>query len=1344
MADHDKPEDLLPQSIRRIREKLGLSQVEAGELLGGGPRAFTKYEAGAIRPSAAIAQLLRLLDANPSAIITLSGGRLVPIENDNLRPFEVTGKHVAALSPRRLMLLVRRLLDAEALSSDLPMDGVHVAANITAPDGGEDARIEWKNGPERTKFLPSRLTQFQLKAGPISPAEAGEDVLTEAGEVQPMVRDALEKGGTYVMVCAHSYENKLIKARADSIRKGLTGAGLRVDPDKIQFRDADQVATWVNTLPPVAVWLLEQTQPGLVGPFKDWAHWAGRFDHSPWVQDQRLPEFRAKLRGLVAKPGGVARVVGLSGVGKSRLVHEALGPTDEEDSAPRLNGLLFYAVESEAGPVVVKGIIQNLADSGFRAIVVVDRCPLNTHQDLVGMVKRAGSRISLVTIDHEIPAGRLSDDTLRVDLAGDAVVEGMIKQIAADLPSEDHRRLVKFARGFPQMAILLGQAWLTDASIATASDDELFDRILLGRKPSDEALLKDAGMLLGAFRLLGIKDGLKDLDQVAPFSRGRTSHDLRAAIDELQQRGVVQQHGRLVSLQPKPLAMALAERRWRQWDYEQWDEILAGGLPERLREHAANQLAMLNDRPIAAEVARHVLRLNGPVASLDAISRRGNADIVDALSAIDAAAVVTLLEHVMAPLSAEDLKNITGDTRRNLVRSLEKIAFLEETFERGALLMLDLAASENEHWSNNATGEFKALFPVFLSNTVAPATPRLRLFDDLLRENDPKRMPIVMDALLAASDMNSHSRIVGPEIHGSRPALVPWQPKYWKDAWDYVTACMDRLAELALRDDTLGAQARGGMAHHFRPLISAGLIDRVEGWVAKVRAVHPYWPEALNALGDLLQYDHDQLKPGEEARVRQLIDALSPRDLSSRVRFIVTEMPWDFPFDKNLPFEERSKRQIQAVEEVARELLGHPNELKKLLPELSISNQRMGVQLGTAIAKFAEHPLDWEEPIKEAFVAAESRTVNFNVLAGYYVGLAARDTAGVEAFKKEAARSPILAVALPYICLQIGITPSDVTLACLGLKLGTIPVHSMVYWSMGGVLAKLGPAAVTPLFNQLLDMDGEAYSIAIDIMGMYVHSALDRLEALRPQLRAAATNIHKRPNRRGSPMDAHHFARMIGWLLKKGRDDADAKFVAGTLAKYVAETPDADDNDDLIKPLLPIMLSVFAPIVWPPLGMAIAKGDAAVSWRIENVLGHRLTFAEEKKPAILHMPEDILFAWAEAYPDKGPAFLARVLPVLTTQNVNAKSAFHPLTMRLLNEFGDRDDVRRYLIQNMHTFGWSGSLTTYYALYEQPLQSLSEHPIGEVRRWAQITLTQMRQQIASAKMQDDEQDAQWNA
>ena len=62
---------LEPQEIRRIRKKLGLTQMAAGELVGGGPRAFQKYEMGDLLPSRAISSALVLLDHDPKALSIL-------------------------------------------------------------------------------------------------------------------------------------------------------------------------------------------------------------------------------------------------------------------------------------------------------------------------------------------------------------------------------------------------------------------------------------------------------------------------------------------------------------------------------------------------------------------------------------------------------------------------------------------------------------------------------------------------------------------------------------------------------------------------------------------------------------------------------------------------------------------------------------------------------------------------------------------------------------------------------------------------------------------------------------------------------------------------------------------------------------------------------------------------------------------------------------------------------------------------------------------------------------------------------------------------------------------------
>ena len=66
---------LEPEDVRRIRKKLGLSQAAAGELIGGGPRAFQKYEAGDSLPSRAISSALVLLDNDPRSLRVLEARR---------------------------------------------------------------------------------------------------------------------------------------------------------------------------------------------------------------------------------------------------------------------------------------------------------------------------------------------------------------------------------------------------------------------------------------------------------------------------------------------------------------------------------------------------------------------------------------------------------------------------------------------------------------------------------------------------------------------------------------------------------------------------------------------------------------------------------------------------------------------------------------------------------------------------------------------------------------------------------------------------------------------------------------------------------------------------------------------------------------------------------------------------------------------------------------------------------------------------------------------------------------------------------------------------------------------
>ena len=60
--------DRQSKEIRRIRRKLGLSQVAAARLTGGGHNAFSRYERGEVAPLPAVVNLFRLLDKHPELL----------------------------------------------------------------------------------------------------------------------------------------------------------------------------------------------------------------------------------------------------------------------------------------------------------------------------------------------------------------------------------------------------------------------------------------------------------------------------------------------------------------------------------------------------------------------------------------------------------------------------------------------------------------------------------------------------------------------------------------------------------------------------------------------------------------------------------------------------------------------------------------------------------------------------------------------------------------------------------------------------------------------------------------------------------------------------------------------------------------------------------------------------------------------------------------------------------------------------------------------------------------------------------------------------------------------------
>ena len=1337
--------ELEPEKIRAIRKCLGLSQAEAGELLGGGPRAFTKYESGIVKPAAAVVTLLRLLEQDPAMIRKLQAVKSLPMTPmpEAASPFQIGGEHIARLNELSFPQFLRRLLYAEAQARDLPTDGIHVSDNISAPDGGEDGRIEWQDGPVRTLSLPCRVNQFQLKSGQITPASAGRDVLLN-GKVKPMVRPVLEAGGHYRMLCAHPYTKKAIESRERSIREAIRNAGIPIDDSQITFWDAGQIAAWANQHPAVAVWVKEQTQPGTIGPFRSWTHWASHPDHdnSPWVEDERLSPLQDRLRMAAATPQSSLRLVGLAGIGKSRLALEALGPLD--DNLP-LSDMVLYANESEADTNVIINVVQTLADIGSRSVIIVNRCCPKTHRILAGMVSRSSSRLSLLTLDDEIPTGTLDETTMKVDEASSTVIEAIIDQTSPNLPSMDRRRLVHFSEGFPRIAIEVSQAWRVSKPIAHVAAEDMVNSFILGRQPREPERTLKSAMLVAVFGMVAVEPDDGQLQEVAAFGRGLTTDDLRVGIDQLAERGIVRRRGRLRVLQPRPIAMRLAERQWREWSSSQWDHLLAGLVSSPLRITAARVLARLNTTSIAKEVVRHVCRPNGFLVGYEALTRPGQSEVLSSLAEVLPAVVLETMERCLDEV--DDLLRVKGDVRRHIVWALEKITFDPDTFERGARLLFRLAVAENETWHNNASGLFRGIFRTRLGNTAADGYARLALLDEISNVAKPAERLLVVEALTEGLEVMGF-RMVGAETHGSRPALSSWLPPSRDAETQYVTGCVSRLANIAAQENSrpFAAYAREKLGQRLRTLVGFVCMDALEQAIDRVAPAAGNWPEAVESLGNFLEYDATSSNLEIVKRIRKLLANLLPENLESRIRFLVTTMPQGYPLGEKMELDEQARRQEEALRELAADLAQAPDVLNRALPELSRGDHSRASIFGQALGQLADlyTPAIWLERIVQAAVDAPDANRNLSLLSGYCIGVANSHPEMAKPIKERLTRSSLLAPAFPSVCVGLGIVPFDIKLAVDALRDGLLLPGQLTLWGFGGELGRISLLEVMPLFDALLEDDekleddeNEAFSVMLDLIDKYLGESPEAFGSLRLTIRKCVEKCVSDGKVPSDTMDAFHFEQLTMRMLGQGRGDADACAIALDLAKLMVVSS-RQIGKTLPNPIIHQLLSGFPEIVWPYVGAAIVS-DSSQAWLMEHVLGKRMSL-RKGNPPILSLPEATLFSWCHAHPDEAPAFVARVIPVLATGK-DTENKLHPLLCRLVGEFGECSNVLNGIDHNITNFSWTGSLTRYYDQYIKPLSALTDHQFPAVRHWTKRLISQLQARIEQAREQDAEEDAE---
>jgi hypothetical protein len=534
----------------------------------------------------------------------------------------------------------------------------------------------------------------------------------------------------------------------------------------IDFYDGTRVATWVRGHAGIVLWVRGKAGRSLAG-WQAFGNWSGapegadrtyhcddrlRIKTNPRQDSDGMSAALglASIRDVLRTPGKVVRLVGLSGVGKTRLL-EALFDAGV-GSASLHPALAVYADMADGPEPSPVALIQEIIANRLPAIFAIDNCPRELHRRVSELCRGSDSMVSAITVEYDIqddePEGT---EAFELSSSSAEVIETLVKSRFAHLSQVDTHTIAEFADGNARIAIALAGAVERTGTISGLNDEELFQRLFYQRKGLDANLLPiaQACSLVYSFQGEDLSGGpdaeLVKLGRII----GKSSQEIYTAVADFRSRGVAQRRSVWRAILPPAIANRLAAQALRRFPSSAIKAELVDGGSERLLKSFSRRLGYLGSSEEAQAIVKSWLAADGWLCSVRGLNSFGRSAFTNAAPAVPEEAL-TAIEKAFAETGADELLGACSPLE-NLLRSL---AWDSKLFERCIVLIGRLAAaSTRKDGAVRAKATFASFFTLYLSGTHASVEQRLAVVEPYILSDDAAERGIGIGAL-AGLDTN--------------------------------------------------------------------------------------------------------------------------------------------------------------------------------------------------------------------------------------------------------------------------------------------------------------------------------------------------------------------------------------------------------------------------------------------------------------------------------------------------------------------------------------------------------------------------------------------------------------
>lgn len=1103
--------------------------------------------------------------------------------------------------------------------------------------------------------------------------------------------------------------------------------------------------------------LVLQTQKSKFYPFVAWNAWNEKLKNPQvdfFIENNKIQEIKTTILDAINdsnNPDSI-RLLGLSGLGKTRILLETFRTQENNiNSQSFSNRVLYVNCNDYLNQINFTDILAKIAREKSDAILIVDNCDLNTHR----LISRNLSGLSFISIDsnpEEFYSNRVKDTSyiiIKKDEFFD-IVEKIIDRDFKGLEKDKIELIKQFSQGIPLMAVLLGESVRDgEQPIGKINDKDLLDKLLgeKGRQAGWRTILKSCSL----FDYFGYLDEYSVQYEFIATNGSITVSDcssqvriqtFREVVNHYRNREIFEKRGRFLSVRPFPLALYLAEEWLETCNPERLLNVITdiANLEEphrtSLTESFAKQMKYLEYNDNAKLIVEKIIGINSPFDNAEVLNTELGSRLFRSFAEVNPVAVSQNFRRQFLNKTTEELLKIEAG-RRNIVWALEKLCFYKDTFHESAKVLYAFAVAENESWGNNATGQLRQLFHIFLSGTEANLKERWSIIEWGLSINDELFTKLAIELMKSGLNARYFSRTMGAEQRGTKK-FQDYNPSV-SEIKEYWNNILSKLTEIIGLNNQYSDVAGEIVADSIRPIFNFGFPETVIFYLEKIIVIKSNdWDKGLENLKMTIHYDKNRMSNNSIEAIQKLIKSLTKTDFISR--FFASTHYEDV--DVKWSSEKFMQREQSRMENLAKEFIDTNISLDEILPVLYKRDDNKYLmyksEFGKKVYEYISGDADkvnlFIDKSLQVLIELGEENIDFLILLGFIQNAkgSVKDRFYSLLYQSEELHSLIF----NFVSFdEDGVKQFDKLFTLVETNKCEVTDFSLFRYRI--VLQNLNKEELLSFKEKLFTYGDNGYVIVFNLLSsIQGEKNTDEQLFLRDSLKECVLKLGV-DYRNSRHIYEYEYSKFITDILSSNYDDEFAIFITNSIIHSISWKNNYHLNH-YIQDICEILMKKYFKSTWPIFsqGFLGEDDDYVEFWGLKHIFGSNIGGVGRSASLLLDGDIEEIFKWCHENRPVAPIRIAGLLPIYKNNNQDF-TQWNPITKRLIDEFGDIQEVLDELSCNMGCFSWTGSIVPLLQSRVELYESITSHPIPRVAEWARKNLQYTEKEIENEKNRDVE-------